>query len=228
MYIGYIYQTTNLVNQRIYIGKKHSTKFDNSYYGSGVILREAIKKHGAKNFKIEVLYWATTVEDLNQKEIEYINIYSNKNLYNIAKGGFGGDTTSNHPNKDIIVNRRAVGLKSWHNSLTQEQKTKRNASISKSKKGIVPNRINYSHSTETINKIKESNKISAKNRSDIWKLNHAVAAEKRKGVPNIKSYKSVEILGIIYESFKEASLKLNVSRATINNWVKKGKGKIIC
>lgn len=35
---GYIYLTTNLLNNRMYIGKHKSDIYDKSYYGSGKIL----------------------------------------------------------------------------------------------------------------------------------------------------------------------------------------------
>lgn len=227
MYIGYIYQTTNLINQRVYIGKKHSSEFDSSYYGSGTVLHEAVKKYGKENFDIKVLHWAKTIEELNQKEIEFITLYSNRKLYNIAKGGTGGDTTSNHPDKQTIVNKRAEGLRAWYNSLTSEQKIKHNESISKSKKGKTPNRTNYRHSGETIDKIKKSNKIAAEHRSDTWKINHAKAAEKRRGVTNTHSQTPVLVNGIIYQGVIEAAITLKVSRQTINNWIKKGKAQYV-
>lgn len=52
---GYIYKTTNLINGKFYIGKHKSEKYDPSYYGSGKIIRLAIKKYGLENFKNEVL-----------------------------------------------------------------------------------------------------------------------------------------------------------------------------
>lgn len=50
---GYIYKTTNLINNKIYIGqhKVKEEKIDNSYYGSGKLIIQAIKKYGKENFK---------------------------------------------------------------------------------------------------------------------------------------------------------------------------------
>ena len=95
---GYIYLTTNLLNNRMYIGKHKSDIYDKSYYGSGKILLQAIAKYGIDNFKNEILYIANDEDELNNKEIEYIDFYRNKFgklLYNIAIGGNGGDTFSN-------------------------------------------------------------------------------------------------------------------------------------
>ena len=42
----YIYKTTNVVNNKIYIGKHKSKDLDNNYLGSGKILQLAVKKYG--------------------------------------------------------------------------------------------------------------------------------------------------------------------------------------
>lgn len=85
-----IYKTINLVNGKIYIGQ--DTK-DNKYYlGSGKILRVAIKKYGKDNFKKEIIETCKTQEELNIREIFWINYYNSTNRkigYNIAYGGFG-------------------------------------------------------------------------------------------------------------------------------------------
>lgn len=43
---GYIYITTNLTNNKKYIGKHASSKFDENYKGSGKRLWNAINKYG--------------------------------------------------------------------------------------------------------------------------------------------------------------------------------------
>lgn len=69
---GYIYKVTNMVNDKIYIGKKHSAVFLNDYYGSGLLINRAIDKYGLENFKLEMIDTADSLEELNEKEKFYI------------------------------------------------------------------------------------------------------------------------------------------------------------
>ena len=50
----YIYRTTNLINGKTYIGQ-HKRR-PGRYFGSGLLLKNAIKKYGKENFKVEILY----------------------------------------------------------------------------------------------------------------------------------------------------------------------------
>lgn len=61
---GYIYKTTNLINGRIYIGLK-TGEFNSDYFGSGVLIKRAIKKYGKENFRIRVLAYANNLEMLD-------------------------------------------------------------------------------------------------------------------------------------------------------------------
>jgi group I intron endonuclease len=85
---GYIYITTNLINEKRYIGQHKSINWNSNYYGSGVALKQAIKKYGKENFTCFPLAWAWNKKELNQLEMEYIAHY--KPEYNITKGGTGG------------------------------------------------------------------------------------------------------------------------------------------
>ena len=40
---GYIYITTNLINNKIYIGQHKSKNYDKKYLGSGLLLKRAQK-----------------------------------------------------------------------------------------------------------------------------------------------------------------------------------------
>jgi len=87
---GYIYKTTNLVNNKLYIGKKLGV-FNPSYLGSGIALQRAVKKYGVGNFKVKVLCYAKNKKELNELEIKKIKYYKSRySTYNIAKGGDGG------------------------------------------------------------------------------------------------------------------------------------------
>lgn len=88
----YIYITTNLINRKYYIGK-HKGEVDDSYLGSGVVLRQAIEKYGKDNFQKEILVVCSTEEEANHWEKITIQEHlSNPNCYNIAPGGEGGYT----------------------------------------------------------------------------------------------------------------------------------------
>jgi hypothetical protein len=87
-----IYQTTNLLNGKKYIGKHITSDLHDSYLGSGMLLIKSIKKHGKENFKKEILFVFDNEKDMNEKEKEILteNILNNLNYYNIAAGGQGG------------------------------------------------------------------------------------------------------------------------------------------
>ena len=86
-----IYKTTNLINGKIYIGQDKNN--NPNYYGSGDLIKKAIKKYGKKNLIKEVLCVCEKIDELNSKEKYYINEYNStdKNIgYNIAIGGTNG------------------------------------------------------------------------------------------------------------------------------------------
>lgn len=87
---GYIYLTTNLINGMMYFGQHKSESFDESYKGSGTLVRRAYDKHGWENFKTEVLEWCQSREELNEREkywISYYDAVNSPDFYNIAPGG---------------------------------------------------------------------------------------------------------------------------------------------
>ena len=98
-----IYKTTNLVNNKIYIGQ--DSKNNIQYLGSGQLLNLAIKKYGVANFKKEVLEVCENKKHLDSREIYWISFYNSTNNeigYNIANGGSGGDTYTHNPNRELI------------------------------------------------------------------------------------------------------------------------------
>jgi hypothetical protein len=93
-----IYKITNLINNKIYIGKDVSC--DKNYYGSGVFIKQSINRHGKENFTKEIIDVCDNHDDLCIKEKFWISYYKENGfvLYNITEGGEGGDTWSNNPN----------------------------------------------------------------------------------------------------------------------------------
>lgn len=89
-----IYKITNTINNKVYIGQttrtiehrwsRHCDKVNNKYP-----MGRAIQKYGKDKFKIEVIYTATSIEDLNDKEAYYIKKLDtlSPNGYNLRTGG---------------------------------------------------------------------------------------------------------------------------------------------
>jgi len=100
----FIYKTTNLINGKIYIGE-HNGKYTN-YLGSGKILKLAIKKYGKENFKREIIEECETLEELDEREIYWIEFYNSRDKkvgYNIREGGGlnGGKYDMSGPNNPM-------------------------------------------------------------------------------------------------------------------------------
>jgi hypothetical protein len=89
----FIYQITNLKNNRFYIGQhRHDGEFlDSNYYGSGTAIKLAVKKHGIQNFKREVLVECTSEAALNFMESVYVGpeLVNDRKCYNLKTGGIG-------------------------------------------------------------------------------------------------------------------------------------------
>jgi hypothetical protein len=93
---------TNNINGRKYIGADSNN--NPSYFGSGVLIKQAIKKYGKENFTKTILEKCETVKDMYEKEIFWINKYNAVNddiFYNLSEGGKGGNTLTN----EITLNK---------------------------------------------------------------------------------------------------------------------------
>lgn len=88
---GYIYKTTNSVNNKIYVGQKKSDKFLNEkYIGSGKRLWDAVSCYGIDKFRVELLEECNSAEELNEAEIRWISVLRATDPeigYNMSSGG---------------------------------------------------------------------------------------------------------------------------------------------
>lgn len=89
----YIYQITNLINNKIYIGQTNNiTKRWSNHKccnSPDMVIAKAIKKYGINNFKFEILYRNIPIEQIDELERKTIEEKKSRipNGYNVALGG---------------------------------------------------------------------------------------------------------------------------------------------
>jgi group I intron endonuclease len=83
-----LYQITNLVNGKFYIGV-HCDSANTPYMGSGTGIIAAIKKHGIENFRKDILAECQTMEFAYQLEAAVVDeaFVARNDTYNMTVGG---------------------------------------------------------------------------------------------------------------------------------------------
>ena len=87
-----IYKITNLLNGKMYIGKHMTSDIEDGYMGSGIIIKNAIKKYGKENFRKEWLMFCEDEDEMNYMERVFVDQtwVDRSDTYNMALGGVGG------------------------------------------------------------------------------------------------------------------------------------------
>lgn len=191
-----IYRITNKINGKSYVGMEAS--YTHAYFGSGVVIRAAIKKYGKENFFKEVLESNfDSYETLAKAEIKHIAAekVSNPNgIYNLNDGGLGCSSNKGKSSHEIYGHERSVEI---------------SGKISKSlkdKKIQPPSRLGSKGS--------EKQKIAARK----------TCVERKKSKLEIqkiidRTIKSIICMetGQIFKSCKEASIELHISRGNLSS-----------
>jgi len=83
-----VYQITNTINGKSYIGCHKTDNRNDGYFGSGKALKASIKKHGIGVFRKDILFEASSLEEMFAKEKELVVL--GPKSYNLKEGGTGG------------------------------------------------------------------------------------------------------------------------------------------
>lgn len=111
-----LYEITNLINGKTYIGQHITKNINDGYMGSGHAITAAIKKHGKENFKKEILLNAKSEVALNFFENalvtpEFIELDTN---YNLREGGGSKGSPSKATRAKLSAARKGKKLTSEH------------------------------------------------------------------------------------------------------------------
>ena len=90
-----VYKITNKVNGKYYIGVHKTDDPYDGYMGSGVAIKNAIKKYGKQNFIQEILFVTESKNDAYEKEKELTVDFLKEDNYNMRQGGVGGFSRDN-------------------------------------------------------------------------------------------------------------------------------------
>lgn len=214
---GYIYLTTNLVNGKKYVGRHKSNVKDNSYFGSGSILKEAIKKYGKSNFTVDILEWCNSREELYEKEkfwIEKLNAVEDSNFYNIDNGGSG---PQNVP-PEVRQRLREAFCGEKNPAKRPEVREK----IRQSKLGSKNAMYGTHQSDSVIEKLRLANLGS---NNHMYGKHHSEESKKKMrsaklGKPSHRKRKVI-ICGVEYESVTDAMKKLNICTRKLYKMIEK-------
>ena len=171
----YLYKTTNLINNKFYVGMHSTSNLEDGYLGSGLRLRRSIRKYGKENFKFDILEFFEDREKLIEAEINMVNsdLIKEELCMNIKEGGCGGFSNDEHQKKcSIAGNTKQDELRQtdieWNNMVILKNSIRmKNAYISGIRKK--PQQFNFVckiHSEETKEKMREKAKLRTGNKNN--------------------------------------------------------------
>jgi len=161
-----VYETTNAVNGKKYIGMHATNNIEDDYIGSGKLLKVAIKKYGKENFKKEILHVFDNFKDMAEMEKKLCNedIANSPNYYNLKEGGEGGVYSEDVKRK---ISKKAIGRKMPKESIKKGlESRKRNGTWYKS--GEEHHMYGKSHNKEVLEDISKKLKEKHRNGHKVW------------------------------------------------------------
>lgn len=159
--IYYLYQITNLVNGKIYVGIHVTNDLEDGYMGSGKVIKRAIAKHGACNFQKDILEFFDTKEQMYAREKEVVTeeFLERDDVYNLRRGGLGGfDAINKNPQLVLRRNRKIASDRDYSDPeyLTRLSEANKRGHVGKSfPKEHILNWCGRKHSEETKKKMSE-------------------------------------------------------------------------
>ena len=213
-----IYLITNLAKTKnnLYVGQtKYSIeqRFNEHWYEAqhlttkhyDTVLHKAMCKYGIKNFKIELLEEGLTKDQVDAREIYYIEFYDSfRHGYNMTKGGQGIHGYNHTEQTKIILSKRS--LAAWDDLRDNPEKlAARNQKISEGLTGI-------KRSEETCKKISQLAAQRTGEKNAFYGKQHSVETKAKIGLAN-------SLAVVAYDKITLAFVKEFVSAADAMAWL---------
>lgn len=134
-----IYEIKNKINGKCYIGQ-HSSDDLGSYWGSGKLIKRAIKKYGIENFERIILEKCSDKNELNECEKYWIREKDSINYgYNLTEGGTGGDNSKFINYSEEWKEGQRNRTKEYWDLLSNEERKERSDKVSGENNGMFGN-----------------------------------------------------------------------------------------
>lgn len=129
-----VYMTTNLINGRYYIGVHKTDNPNDSYLGSGKLIKRAIRKYGRKNFEKKILFVFNEQEEAYKKEAELVNLdaVQKDETYNLCIGGSISVNWSEERKQIHRLNIRGSKHPFWGKHHTKKSNQQRSETLKRS------------------------------------------------------------------------------------------------
>lgn len=229
----FVYKTTNLINEIIYVGQHtQATSGFDGYLGSGILIKRAIKKYGRENFVRETLEYCTSA-NFDEREICWIAELSATNSligYNLTAGG--GGVRKGYKHSEEFKQNMSKRVKGHNHPLYGTQRsdeTKRK--ISDGNKGkILSEEAKIKIRDVQFHRSEETKRKMNMNRKGMTGLKHSDKTKKmwsikRKGqLSGINSSSATHVIynGTFYATVKEFCIKNNLYWYNLQMLIKKG------
>lgn len=197
-----VYKITNLLNGKIYIGKTERSLIErwreHCKPSSGCLgIQRAIQKYGKENFTVEQIDVACDEIELNKKEMYWIEFYNSTNKHKGYNLTFGGEGCACNEETRKKISKANTGKK-----LSDDTRKKLSVIFSKKWK----NKDYVKHMRD----VHKGQVVSIETRKKISETRKALGCKS----PRSKTVICIET-GEIFNSMKEASIKMNVSHSAI-------------
>lgn len=136
-----VYKITNEVNKKVYIGKHSTSNINDGYLGSGVALKNAIKKYGKQNFTKRILKIFDDEESAYEYESRILTeaFIASSNTYNMTNkrsGSYAGGKRSEETKKKMSDAKKGRASRKGHKNSPEHRRkiseSLRNAELSRS------------------------------------------------------------------------------------------------
>lgn len=143
-----VYLTTNLVNQKIYVGVHSTYNLNDGYLGKGTAIKNARKKYGHTSFKRQILYFCLTREDAFEIESNIVDtsFVLREDTYNLTNGGVESYDHKKNPNRMKFKHIYAENARNGYASMSDADKQRM---FDNRKKTLDQPHIKLKHQTNT-------------------------------------------------------------------------------